>query len=131
MSQDEIPGQDGTGSETRLMKQLAESAAEAAATKVGTKIRDEIRQEMVDFKAELIAAVREENKTYHGDMTPTEHAISHARLNKFLTWMEKMNENFWGQIVTGFVKWLFVIFLLGYFMWNAGGEQITKATGHQ
>lgn len=125
----ETKSQEELDLDVKVMKQIAESAAEAAVRKVTAELRKEFKADMETLRREIVAAVREENRAYHGDLTPSQHAIQHDRINKFLEWMESMNKNFWGQIIAGLVKWVFVIFLIGYFMWNSAGEHIAKVSG--
>lgn len=128
MSETATPNLDESDVDIKVMKELVTLAAEATARKVSAEIKAELKTDMAAYKADIIKAVREENHAYHGDMTPAQHAISHDRMNKFLEWMENMNKSFWGQIVAGLVKWAFVVLLIGYFLWNQAGDQISKVT---
>ena len=107
-----------------MMKEIAHEAAKAAATSISHEVRNEMREEAAKLREELLTAVKEEIQSYHGDMTPTEHAIQHARIDKFLGWTEKMSQNFWGSLMSGLIKFAVTMFLLGYFIWHNGADKI-------
>lgn len=113
----------------QIMKELAEAAAHSAAQQIAREVREEMRDEHGKLKKELIHEVRKEIKAYHGDMTPTEHAVQHERMDRFLGLMDKMNQSFWGQMLSGVVKWAIMIFLIGYFVWTQGGGSVAKSAG--
>ena len=113
----------------QMMKEVAEVAAKSAAHEVANSIREEMRMENQRLKEEIIEEVKAEIKSYHGDMTPTQHAVQHSRMDRFLNWTDKMNQNFWGQLIAGFVRWLMIVFLIGYFVWTNGASKVSGAPG--
>ncbi len=99
--------------DVELMKALAKSVAEETVK----ELRDEIRKDIKDI-------VSTEVKTAFGEMSPFEHALQHSRFNKFLDWTDKISENFWGGIVSGIVRYVGGLFLLGYFVWHQTGGKV-------
>ena len=113
----------------KVMKELAEAAAKSAATEIASTVRQEMRDESQKLRDELVITIKEEIKSYHGDMTPTEHAIQHNRMDRLLNWTDKLSQNFWGQLLTGVVKWVVIIFLIGYFALNSGLAKVPGVPG--
>ncbi|MCG5512869.1 hypothetical protein [Ectothiorhodospira shaposhnikovii] len=108
-----------------MAKEIAEAVALSAATKVAQELRHEMQMENKKLRDELLEGVRNEIKLYHGDMTPTEHAIQHARINRFLSWMDRTSQNVWAQVLKTIVSAMLFLFLLGYFLWNQGiGDKV-------
>ena len=77
-----------------VMKALTKSIVEDTVRQLREEIRHEIREE-----------IRREFKSHFGDMTPSEHAVQHSRLDKFLNLTDHLTQNFWGQLIGGVVKW--------------------------
>jgi hypothetical protein len=78
----------------------------------------ELRKEVLsDIKAEIENSF----KLHFGDMSAFSHANQHSRIDKLLNSLDKVSDNFWGQIVTGVIKWALAIFVVGYFV-SGGGK---------
>ncbi|CAB4122169.1 hypothetical protein UFOVP26_106 [uncultured Caudovirales phage] len=77
----------------------------------------ELRKDVLnDIKAEIENSF----KQHFGDMSAFDHASQHSRIDKLLNSLDKISDNFWGQIVTGVIKWALAIFVVGYFMSGNG-----------
>ena len=102
-----------TPSQMEVMKALTKSIVEDTVRQLREEIRHEIREE-----------IRREFKSHFGDMTPSEHAVQHSRLDKFLNLTDHLTQNFWGQLIGGVVKWAAGLFLVGYFVWSQKGATL-------
>lgn len=103
-----------------IVKEIAEAAAVAAANRVVHKLREDVRAEHAEMRADLMDTVRREISSYHGDMTASEHAIQHSRIDRYLAWLDRLSQNFWGSLAAAFLKVIVGLFLLGYFVVNYG-----------
>lgn len=97
-----------------LMRQIAESAAESTARKLREELRDEWREEARILREEVKRTIRDEIKHYHGDMTPTEHAIQHNRMSRLLDFTDNIQQSVWKATVSFVVRWGLVIMLGAY-----------------
>lgn len=104
----------------QIVKEIAEAAAIATANRVAHNLREDVRAEHAEMRADLMETIRKEISTYHGDMTASEHAIQHSRIDRYLAWMDRLSQNFWGGIAAAFLKVVVGLFLLGYFIMNYG-----------
>lgn len=73
-----------------LMKMLAKTVAEETVREMLDKVRDEISAE-----------IKGQFSVYFGDMTATEHAVSHNRLGHILTRMDKTADTVWSKVIDG------------------------------
>lgn len=88
---------------------ISKSAAEEAVAELRREVLSDIKTEIENsFKA------------HFGDMSAFDHASQHSRIDKLLNSLDKISDNFWGQLVTGIIKWALAIFVVGYFMSGNG-----------
>lgn len=114
-----------------VMKTIAEAAATGAAKKVADELRvdmrhlrDELRADQADLKEDLLNTLRSEIQAYHGDMTPTEHALAHDRLNWLITGSAGAFQWIWtnlGGLCVTALKWLLVFLALALAASTADG----------
>lgn len=94
-----------------LDKETVELIAKAAADEAVKGLRTEI---ITDIRSEI-----ESNfKAHFGSMSSFDHATQHTRIDKLLGSLDKLSDNFWGQMVAGIVKWSLAIFVAHYFLTN-------------
>lgn len=92
-----------------LDKDTVELIAKAAADEAVSSFKKEV---LADIKSEIENSF----KAHFGDMSPFDHANQHSRIDKLLNSLDKISDNFWGQLITGVVKWVFAILVVAYFM---------------
>jgi hypothetical protein len=86
--------------EQESLKVVAKEAAREAVEQMSLKLAErdaELRESIVDD-------VRKELKSYFGDQSAAQHMIQHARIDKFLNWMDGMGKNFWGSLVSSTLR---------------------------
>lgn len=96
-----------------LDKETVELIAKAAADEAVKGLRAEIS---ADIKSEIENGL----KSHFGEMSSFDHATQHVRIDKLLISLDKLSDNFWGQIVTSIVKWGLALAVAGYFYINHG-----------
>lgn len=96
-----------------LDKETVELIAKSAADEAVSGLRREV---LSDIRAEIENSF----KSHFGDMSAFDHANQHSRIDKLLNSLDKISDNFWGQIVTGVIKWALAIFVVGYFVTGNG-----------
>ena len=104
----------------KMVKDFAESVAKTAASEIAQELREEMYSQHRQLREEILEGVRKEIQAYHGDMTPTEHAVQHNRMSRILKWMDRTTDNVWGQVISSAIKFIIFMFLVGYFVWTQG-----------
>jgi predicted transcriptional regulator len=123
-----------------VVRALAASAAQVAAETLANTMRKEMqaehnklanhfREELVShetrIRLETIATIQREIRAYHGDMTASQHVLSHARMDRLVDIVDRISSNAWGTLLSGLVKGSVIVFLAAYFIYNAGVSKLT------
>ncbi|MDE2465573.1 MAG: hypothetical protein KGO02_17940 [Alphaproteobacteria bacterium] len=98
----------GDTTNLELMKMLAKTVAE-----------ETVREMLDQVQGQISEQIDRQFKTYFGDMSASKHAIEHSRIEKLLDRMDKISDNFWGQVVGTIIKWGLGIFVAGSLLWHS------------
>lgn len=97
-----------------LVGKTAQEAAEAT----GQKIRSEIKADLLELKSEINRDVRvtvsDEMQKYFGDMSPTEHAISHHKAEKWFSIFDNVTSSAWTKALGFLFQWS----VIGLILWG-------------
>ena len=90
-----------------LMKALAESIAAQTVKELGKELKQEIRGE-----------IQKEFQRYFGDITPTQHAVQHSRIDKLLNILDRTTSNFLTRIIGNLLVYGVILVVLGHAYWD-------------
>jgi hypothetical protein len=79
---------------------IAREVAKATVEEMGLKLRE--RDDAL--RDSIVKDVRKELESYFGDQSPAEHMIQHARMDKFLAWLDGMGKNFWSGLLSNLLR---------------------------
>jgi hypothetical protein len=86
--------------EQESLKVVAKEAAREAVEQMSLKLAERD----TELRESIVEDVRKELKSYFGDQSAAQHMIQHARIDKFLSWLDGMGKNFWGGIVSSTLR---------------------------
>lgn len=98
---------------------IAKQTAELVAERMATRIRDEHRADFENLRLRLKEDIRDE---ILGKMHPHEHTSQHDRLEKLLTFFERIQSNFLGKIIGNLLVVGALIIVTGYSFLGFGGK---------
>lgn len=100
----ESAGMSLTPKEQESLTVIAKEAAREAVEQLSQKLQERDTELRADIKEDARAAVKAELKAWFGDQSPAEHMIQHARIDKFLTWMDGMGKSFWSGLISNILR---------------------------
>lgn len=94
-----------------VTSEMIERIVKQTAKEVVSSLQNDIREQITEEVSRGL-------KSHFGDMTPTQHSVQHANIEKLLTRLDNLSSGFYGGIVSKIASALITVLILGLAAWG-------------